>query len=80
MNPLEELLGQILGELSGLATVEPVRVTAFTAGIVHVSWRGSDIKAARLDSYGSPAVGDWVLLAHHADTPYILGRLIGAPT
>lgn len=65
--------------------IETASVTAVTAGaakggaaLVTVSWRGANVSAQYLASY-TPVKGDLVLVVHHGDVPYILGRLTGLP-
>lgn len=65
--------------------IETASVTAVTSGaakggaaLVRVSWRGANVSAQYIASY-TPVVNDLVLVVHHGDVPYILGRLTGLP-
>lgn len=74
---------QVGGDPSTL--VETASVTNVTSGaakngfaLVQVAWRGATVSAQYLASY-TPVQGDLVLIVHHGDIPYILGRLVGLP-
>jgi hypothetical protein len=55
------------------------QVSAISAGVTTVQWRGSDVTAAGKNAAYSPSVGDWVLCALVQNRAFVICAINGQP-